>query len=385
MRILAIETSCDETGLALIETGAKNKVKILANLLSSQIEVHRPYGGVVPNLAKREHLKNLQILWEDLTKNLPASPAGRKLKTNNLDRIAVTQGPGLAPCLWAGINFAADLAKKLKKPLVGINHLKGHIYSAFLQESGVENPKSEALNPKQISNPKFQNLEPITYNLKSITFPVLSLIVSGGHTELIFSKKIGHYQIVGKTLDDAAGEAFDKVARLLNLNYPGGPEVARLAEKGNPEKFDLPRPMITANNFDFSFSGLKTSVLYLIKGLHPKKNPLKLTPKNIADLCASFQEAVVEVLVKKTIAAAKKLKPKTLVLTGGVAANRKLREKLKNAVNKNLPHVTCHMSHVALTGDNALMMALAALAEEKILKPTDPNKMEAKPNWRIDK
>ncbi|MDP3710140.1 MAG: tRNA (adenosine(37)-N6)-threonylcarbamoyltransferase complex transferase subunit TsaD [bacterium] len=350
MIILAIETSCDETGLALIETDHKNKVKVLANLLSSQIEVHRPYGGVVPNLAKREHIKNLEVLWKKLLVTC-------NLKLETLDLIAVTQGPGLAPCLWAGINFAADLAKKLNKPLVGINHLKGHIFVNLLRNK--------------------------------IEFPALTLIVSGGHTELVYSKKLGHYQILGQTLDDAAGEAFDKVARLLGLNYPGGPEIAKLAEKGDPAKFDLPRPMISSDNFDFSFSGLKTSVLYLVKGLHPQKTPLKLTKKNLADLCASFQQAVVDVLITKTVKAAKKLKPKTLILGGGVAANTKLREILK-LETKKLKTTKLILPDPKLTTDNALMIALAALAEIKSaswrIKPVkNPEELEADANLGLEK
>ncbi|MBI4118725.1 MAG: tRNA (adenosine(37)-N6)-threonylcarbamoyltransferase complex transferase subunit TsaD, partial [Parcubacteria group bacterium] len=332
MKILAIETSCDETGLALIESDTKNKVNILANLVSSQIETHRPYGGVVPNLAKREHLKNLPILWQKLQ--------DPRYRIQDLDLIAVTNGPGLAPCLWAGINFAQKLAQELNKPLVGINHLKGHIYIALLEQQIsnsqflISNSKSQILHPKPYTSSSLRLSEP--NGLYPFKFPVLSLIVSGGHTQLIFSKKLGHYQIVGETLDDAAGEAFDKVAKLLGLGYPGGPEISKLAVKGNSKRFDLPRPMLNSKNFDFSFSGLKTAVLYLVKGLTPNHpQPLKLTPKNKADLAASFEQAVVDVLVHKTILVAKNLTPKTLILGGGVAANKKLRRELKSAVKKN--------------------------------------------------
>ncbi|MBI4119982.1 MAG: tRNA (adenosine(37)-N6)-threonylcarbamoyltransferase complex transferase subunit TsaD [Parcubacteria group bacterium] len=366
MKILAIETSCDDTGLALIETDNNGRIKILANLVSSQIKTHRPWGGVVPNLAKREHQKALPLLFSKL--QVPSS------KLQDSDLIAVTNGPGLAPCLWTGINFAQDLAKKLNRPLVGINHLKGHIFLALL-EPRISN--FQFLISKKPLRPKPQTLNPLKY-------PLLSLIVSGGHTQLVYSKKLGHYQIIGETRDDAAGEAFDKVAKLLGLSYPGGPEISRLAEKGNPTRFDLPRPMINSPDFDFSFSGLKTAVLYLIKGLYPKGNPLRLTVKNKADLAASFEQAVVDVLIAKTILAARKLNPKTLVLGGGVAANKKLRRELKSAVRKNLSRVTCLLSPISLTGDNALMIALAAYAEREILKPLkNPADLIAQPNLRL--
>lgn len=373
MKILAIETSCDDTGLALVESDKKGRIKIWANLVSSQIETHRPWGGVVPNLAKREHLKNLPMLWKNLTICLRQQANGNFLcDPANIDLIAVTQGPGLSPCLWTGINFAQDLARKSNKPLAGVNHLKGHIFSALL----------EPANSKyQIRNPKFYTLNPKPY-------PLLALIVSGGHTQLVFSKKLGRYKIIGETQDDAAGEAFDKVAKLLGLGYPGGPEISKIASKGNPSRFVLPRPMINSKNFDFSFSGLKTAVLYLVKGIPQKNHPLKplrLTQKNMADLCASFQQAVVDVLVHKTLLAAKILKPKTLILGGGVAANQNLRSELELKVKKEFPPVTCLLPPVALTSDNGLMIALAALAEHKLLKPVkNPIDLHAEPNLRLD-
>lgn len=346
MKILAIETSCDETAIALIETDAKNNICVLANLVSSQIETHRPFGGVVPFLAKREHEKNLPILFKKL------QVASYKLQ--DLDLIAVTNGPGLAPCLWTGVNFAQKIAQELNKPLVGINHLKGHIFINILEHK--------------------------------LTFPVLSLIVSGGHTQLVFSKKLGQYQIIGETLDDAAGEAFDKVAKLLKLPYPGGPEISKLATKGNPSRFDFPRPMLNSKNFDFSFSGLKTSVLYLVNGMGASKKPLKLTIQNKADVAASFEQAVVDVLIHKTILATKKLNPKTLVLGGGVAANKKLRETLELKFKTDFPKIECLLSPIAMTGDNALMIALAALAEYKLLKPVkNVTDLKADANLRLDK
>ncbi|MDP3799898.1 MAG: tRNA (adenosine(37)-N6)-threonylcarbamoyltransferase complex transferase subunit TsaD [bacterium] len=378
MKILAIETSCDETGIALIESDSRGKINVLTNLVSSQVETHRPFGGVVPFLAKREHEKNLPILFSKLK--------ARSYKLEAVDLIAVTNGPGLAPCLWAGVNFAQKIAQELNKPLVGINHLKGHIYVALL---GQRISNSQFLISKQTQNSKTK----IPNGLKS-KFPVLSLIVSGGHTQLVFSKKLGHYQIIGETLDDATGEAFDKVAKLLKLPYPGGPEISKLATKGNPLRFNFPRPMLNSKNFDFSFSGLKTSVLYLVSGVPQKVGPsgedrpsgLRLTPKNKADVAASFEQAVVDVLTSKTLRAAKEFKPKTLVLGGGVAANKKLRETLELKFKIDFPKIKCLLSPITMTGDNALMIALAALAEYKLLKPLkNPTDLKAEPNLRLAK
>lgn len=378
MKILAIETSCDDTGIALIESEKSGNIKILANLVSSQIETHKPFGGVVPNLAKREHQKALPILFDKLSKIYKPSSKVQadRLKAESYDLIAVTNGPGLAPCLWEGVNFAKDISKKLDVPIVGINHLKGHIFIAL---SELSNSKSQTLNSKQIQNSKLK--------IKKDDFPILALIVSGGHTQLVFSKKFGHYKIIGETLDDAAGEAFDKVAKLIGLDYPGGPEISKRAEKGNPKRFEFPRPMINSKDFNFSFSGLKTSVLYLVKGLYSysDKKPLQLTEKNIADLCASFEQAVVDVLIYKTIKAAKVLKPKTIILGGGVAANKHLRFELKRSVTDKLKNCKVVIPDIKLTTDNALMIAIAALAEYKLLKPIKTlDGLKADPNLRFD-
>lgn len=344
MKILAIETSCDETGIAIIEAAENKTPKTLINLVRSQIELHKPYGGVFPSLAKREHIKVLPEILNILE---------NKKLLENIDLVAVTQGPGLSPCLWAGISFAKDLAEKLDIPLVGVNHLKGHIYIVF---------------PEQ-----------------DIEYPLLSLIVSGGHTELVFSSELGKYEILGRTRDDAAGEAFDKVARLLGLSYPGGPEISRVAEDGDAKAFDFPRPMIGSKDFDFSFAGLKTAVMYLVKGLG-KKQAVKLTKKNIANIAASFQQAAVDVLVEKTIRAAKKFNPKTIILGGGVAANKFLREELERRVNKSLSGIRLILPDPKLTTDNALMIALAAWYERKdlIRQSADKKKLEALANLRID-
>lgn len=322
MKILAIETSCDETALALIEAKGglkKPNFKVLENLVSSQVKIHRPFGGVVPNLAKREHLHNLPILFKKITKNY-------KLSTINL--VAVTIGPGLEPAIWTGVNFAKATYKQLQtsakggstsskknyKPktnLIGGNHLEGHLYSFLLSQKRV-NPKSKFLISK--------------------LFPAIGLIVSGGHTILLKVDSLVKWKKIGETRDDAIGEAFDKVARILGLSYPGGPEVEKLARKGNENAVNFPRPMITHKNYDFSFSGLKTSVLYFLRD-----NPL-LTGRQAkikkADIAASFQKAAIDVLVAKTVRAAKEFNAEAVILGGGVAANKKLRDDLKREVRK---------------------------------------------------
>lgn len=380
MKILAIETSCDETAIAIAEfsgTRSKPRIKIFANIVSSQVKLHAHYGGVVPNLAKREHQRNLPTVLKTALKEggllkvskqspNPESQTIEKILQREpellknfersilnltppaIDAIAVTIGPGLAPALWVGVNFARALSFLWKKPLIPVNHMAGHVYS-----------------------PLVSNLQTKNYKLKTIFFPALALLVSGGHTELVLVKNYGKHKIIGETLDDAAGEAFDKVARLLKLGYPGGPEIARLAEKGNPKKYHLPRPMINSLDFNFSFSGLKTAVLYLLRD-----NPR--TKK--ADVAAAFQEAAVEVLVKKTIRAAKKYNVKTLLLGGGVAANKKLQKGLQRAVEKELPDIHYLIPDISLTGDNAFMIALAAFFTGK---PSPWKTMEAKANLRL--
>ena len=322
MIILAIETSCDETAVAILKI-TKDKFKILSNIVASQIKIHAPWGGVVPNLAKREHLKNLPIV-------LKKSLVQAKIKIQDLDILSVTVGPGLEPALWVGINFAEELAKKYKKPLIGINHMEGHIFSALLKK----------------------NLKSQISNLKNL-FPAIALLVSGGHTELVLIKDYLKYKIIGQTRDDAAGEAFDKVAKMLGLPYPGGPIVAKLAsqrksEARNPKfEISLPRPMINSKDYDFSFSGLKTAVLYKLKELGIINNELK------NEICREFQQAVIDVLVSKTIRAAREYKVKTVILGGGVAANKELRKQLGNKTNLLLPEIK-------FTTDNAAMIAVAA-------------------------
>lgn len=311
MKILAIETSCDETAIALVEAKGgikKPQFKVLENIVSSQIAIHRPFGGVVPNLAKREHQLNLPKIYQSLV----ASRQSLKF-----DLIAVTVGPGLEPALWAGIEFAKKLSKELKKPLVGGNHMEGHLVSNWLDAA-----------PK---------------------FPAIGLVVSGGHTMVVKMDSLKKWKNLGETRDDAAGEAFDKVARLLGLPYPGGPEVEKLAKNGNPKAVNFPRPMLRDKNYEFSFSGLKTSVLYF-----HRDNP-KVSKE---DLCASFQQAVIDSLVGKAMRAAEEFGAKSVLLSGGVAANKTLRAALQKKVEESGREF--FVPDFKYNTDNAVMIAAAA-------------------------
>jgi N6-L-threonylcarbamoyladenine synthase len=306
MKVLSIETSCDETGIALLDaTGGVSapRFKVLENLVASQIKIHRPFGGVVPNLAKREHLKNLPILFKKLQAR--RNKVGEKL---SFDIITVTVGPGLEPALWTGITFAQALAKEYKKPLIGANHLEGHLYSFLLPGSAKTKTVSRA------------------------AFPAIALIVSGGHTILLKMDSFLKWKRLGETRDDAAGEAFDKVARLLDLPYPGGPEIEKIAKNGDPHAIEFPRPMLHDKNYDFSFSGLKTSVLYYLRD-HPVDSTDKERTSK-ADIAASFQQAALDVLVAKTIRAAREFGAGSVMLSGGVAANKALRKRLEKESKK---------------------------------------------------
>lgn len=354
MKILAIETSCDETAIAIVEvkkSGKSDTFKILADNLNSQIPIHIPYGGVFPALAKREHIKNLPIVFEKTLKQA-------KIKIEQLDFITVTYGPGLEPALWTGIVFAKELSIKYKIPVVKVNHMEGHLFSIF---------------------PKKGKTFKVDINKKM--FPMLSLLVSGGHTELILVKEKMKYKKIGQTRDDAAGEAFDKVARMLGLPYPGGPEVSKMAgiERNNSSRtvlkeapkdgpspvISLPRPMIHSKNYDFSFSGLKTAVLYMIRDMK-KKNPNILDSINIKQkIACEFENAVIETLVHKTIKAIKEYKIQTLIVGGGVSANTYLQEVMKKKIKENKLKVKIHFPSKSLTGDNALMIAIAGYYQAK--------------------
>ena len=313
MLILGIETSCDETAVCLLEV-RKGKPHVLKNIIASQIDIHKITGGVVPEVAARNHvLTMIPVLAKGLGKRKPQF-------------LAVTAGPGLITSLLVGVQTAQILSYAWDIPLIGVNRIEGHLYASWLAG-------------------------------KPYTFPALALIVSGGHTELILIKKQGVYEYLGKTLDDAAGEAFDKVAKILDLGYPGGPIISKLAEKGNSTRFPLPRPMIDHDNFNFSFSGLKTAVLYLVRDLKKGK---KFSQKIVPDICASFQQAVVDVLVKKTLRAAQEYNVKMIVLGGGVVANIHLRKTLQDECKKQLPDVACFVPSLQYCTDNAAMIAAAA-------------------------
>ena len=313
MKILAIETSCDDTSVALLDI-TKSGFNILENIVSSQIKVHKKWGGVVPNLAKREHQKNLPVVMNKVLKN------------EKPDYIAVTYGPGLEPCLWVGVNYAIELAEKIKKPIIPVNHIESHLLANWIES-------------------------------KDIKFPVMALIVSGGHTVLVYMKGIGKYEVIGETRDDAAGECFDKIAKILGLGYPGGPIVSKKATEFKKRKYNiqLPRPMIHQKNYDFSFSGLKTSVLYDFQSRSPK---VRKSQDYIKEICFESQEAIIDVLLKKTIKAAKDYKVKTIILGGGVVANKELRNKFEKSVQEiNLNIV---FPSVEFCTDNAVMTAITA-------------------------
>ncbi|MCX6797616.1 MAG: tRNA (adenosine(37)-N6)-threonylcarbamoyltransferase complex transferase subunit TsaD [Candidatus Falkowbacteria bacterium] len=316
MYILGIETSCDETAASIIQVNSSGKLTVLTNIISSQIEIHKKYGGVIPEVAAREHVLNiLPVINESLAK--------AKIDYKKIDLIAVTKGPGLITSLITGLETAKTLAYAWKKPLIGINHIEGHIYSNFINPS------------------------------KPIKFPALVLTVSGGHTILVLMLGHNKYKIIGETLDDAAGEAYDKGAKMLGLGYPGGPIISKLAieykNSGQSSTLKLPRPMLNVNNFNFSFSGLKTSLLYKLK----KDNNW---PNRINEYCFAYEEAIIEILVKKTLKAATKYKIKTIMLAGGVSANKELREEFKLKLSKKYHFLVPALDH---TTDNAVMIATA--------------------------
>lgn len=354
MIILGIETSCDETAASIV-SAEKDKIAVVSNIVSSQVRLHAKWGGVVPNLAAREHLKNILPVINKCLKEA-------KIDKENISLIAVTCGPGLIPALLIGVNAAKTLGYLWQKPAIGIHHIEGHIYANFISAESKKN--------------------------NDLKFPILSLVVSGGHTQLVLMKKHLHYQIVGETLDDAAGEAFDKVARILGLGYPGGPIISKLASKipGNYKLLDatLPRPKIKSNDLDFSFSGLKTAVLYMVK----KNEKLLSNKRFVAEISHEFQSSVIDVLVSKTIAAAKIYNPKTICISGGVSANSELRKQLGEAVAKNFPRVKFRVPEAKYSIDNASMIAAAAYYRMKYQrKKRDAHswkKIQADANMRLD-
>ena len=314
MHILGIESSCDETGVALVRAVGADTPRLLAHALHTQIDMHRAYGGVVPELASRDHIRRVLPLTRQVMRQ-----AGLALA--DIDVVAYTRGPGLAGALLVGAGVACGLAAALERPTLGVHHLEGHLLSPFL-----------AADPPR--------------------FPFLALLVSGGHTQLMRVRDVGDYELLGETIDDAAGEAFDKSAKLLGLGYPGGPALARLADFGDASAFELPRPLWHSARLDFSFSGLKTAVRTQVMKLG---NVCELDRANLA---AATQEAIVDVLVRKSLQALQACGLKRLVVAGGVGANARLRERLNAECAKRA--VSVHYPELALCTDNGAMIALAA-------------------------
>jgi len=376
MKILGIETSCDETAASIIEV-KNNKIKIISNIVSSQIDIHKKYGGVVPEVAAREHVLNiLPVINEALNEAGIKSEEAKK----KIDTLAVATGPGLITSLITGVETAKTLAYSWNTPVVSVNHIEGHIYANFIDNSNIK-------------------------------FPALILTVSGGHNMLVLMEGIGKFETIGQTRDDAAGEAFDKAAKLLNLGYPGGPIISKCAEKfikQNPEisnfqfpiskqiknlkskisnqskiknqksKITMPRPMINSNNFDFSFSGLKTALLYEIRKYS------KSEIKNLkSEICYEFQQAIIDVLIHKTIKASEKYKTKTIMLSGGVSANKELRTQMAEKIKFLLPTSYFLLPKLEYTTDNAVMIAMAGYFKFKDKKTTPWQKLNANCNLEL--
>ncbi|MEI6529354.1 MAG: tRNA (adenosine(37)-N6)-threonylcarbamoyltransferase complex transferase subunit TsaD [Candidatus Falkowbacteria bacterium] len=349
MYILGIETSCDETAASIIKADPKTgRILVLSNVISSQIEIHKKYGGVVPEVAAREHVLNiLPVIDEALSV--------ANLKSAKIDVIAITKGPGLITSLTTGIETVRTLSFAWNKPIIEINHVEGHIFSNFI------NPETP------------------------VNFPALVLTVSGGHTNLVLMDKSYKIKIIGETLDDAAGEAYDKGAKMMNLGYPGGPIISKYAndfKKSFPKNIDassdlsLPRPMLNSKDSNFSFSGLKTALLYQLK----KDSGWK---KRVPEYCFAYQQAIIDILISKTIKAAKRLEVKTVMLSGGVSANQELRESLGLAIKKDLTGVNYLVPAKEYTTDNAAMIAAAAVFKLKNKKFTDFDKLRVDPSLQL--
>ncbi|MCG2594013.1 tRNA (adenosine(37)-N6)-threonylcarbamoyltransferase complex transferase subunit TsaD [Ramlibacter sp. XY19] len=339
MIVLGIESSCDETGVALVETSQARVPALLAHALHSQIEMHQAYGGVVPELASRDHIRRVLPLARQVL-----AEAGHALA--DVDVVAYTRGPGLAGALLVGAGVACALGAALGKPVLGVHHLEGHLLSPFLSADPPE-------------------------------FPFIALLVSGGHTQLMQVDRVGSYQLLGETIDDAAGEAFDKSAKLLGLGYPGGPALSRMAQQGDPAAFKLPRPLLHSGDLDFSFAGLKTAVLTQTHKLGAELEARK------ADLAASTEAAIVDVLVKKSLMALERSGLQRIVVAGGVGANRRLREQLDAACAKR--GVRVHYPELALCTDNGAMIALAAAMrlQAGVQEATPTYAFDVKPRWPL--
>jgi N6-L-threonylcarbamoyladenine synthase len=338
--VLGIESSCDETGVAAVETIGTATPTLLAHALHSQIEMHQAYGGVVPELASRDHIRRVLPLSETVL-----AQAQRRLQ--EVDVVAYTRGPGLAGALLVGAGVACALGAALRKPVLGVHHLEGHLLSPFLSEDPPE-------------------------------FPFIALLVSGGHTQLMQVDGVGRYTLLGETIDDAAGEAFDKSAKLMGLGYPGGPALSRLAQQGDPQAFRLPRPLLHSGDLDFSFAGLKTAVLTQVRKLGAALEARK------ADLAASTEAAIVEVLVRKSLMALDRSGLQRIVVAGGVGANRRLREQLDAACARQ--GVRVHYPELSLCTDNGAMIALAAAMrlQAGVQEATVSYAFDVRPRWPLE-
>ncbi|MES2484164.1 MAG: tRNA (adenosine(37)-N6)-threonylcarbamoyltransferase complex transferase subunit TsaD [Pseudomonadota bacterium] len=339
MLVLGIESSCDETGVALVEGDGAPVPRLLAHALHSQIDMHQAYGGVVPELASRDHIRRVLPLAEEVLRE-----AARTLA--QVDVVAYTRGPGLAGALLVGAGVACALGAALGKPVLGVHHLEGHLLSPFLSADPPE-------------------------------FPFVALLVSGGHTQLMRVDGVGRYALLGETIDDAAGEAFDKSAKLMGLGYPGGPALSKMAQHGDPTAFKLPRPLLHSGDLDFSFAGLKTAVLTQARKLGDQ------LPARKADLAASTEAAIVEVLVKKSLAALTQTGLKRIVVAGGVGANRLLREQLNAACAQR--GVRVHYPELALCTDNGAMIAMAAAMrlQSGSAQASRVYAFDVKPRWAL--
>ncbi len=338
--ILGIESSCDETAVSIISENKEGKPKILSNIVSSQVDVHKEFGGVVPELAARAHIEKIDLITK---KALDESG----IDLNNIDAVATTAGPGLIVCLSVGLNFGKAIAASLKKPFIAVNHLEGH-----------------ALSPKLNSK---------------INYPYLLLLISGGHSQFLSVEGLGKYRRLGTTIDDAVGEAYDKTAKLLGIEFPGGPQIEILAKEGNPEKFNLPKPIINKGGCNLSFAGLKTAILRITKNIKNEKDK--------CDLAASFQKTIEEILYKKSKIAFKEFEningnvEKKFVVAGGVAANKKIREILKKlCYEENFEAI---FPPINLCGDNAAMIAYVGLEKFK-QNQFDDLDFSARPRWQLD-
>jgi len=403
MILLSIETSCDETAVSLLQfdkLGEKMTVSVLGNALFSQIDIHKEYGGVFPMLAKREHCLNLipltkkvlkeagfeminnqktltgqHIKLEEIKKILDREPELLKqfleyiptIEKPVVDAIAVTHGPGLEPALWVGVSFAKALSTFWNIPLIPTNHMEGHVTVALLEESS-----SRQKNPQ-------------TFEIKKVNYPALALLISGGHTELVLMPNAGVYELVGQTRDDALGEAFDKVARILGLPYPGGPEISKLAEEDRKLRPDvmtspyiLPRPMIHSKDSDFSFSGIKTAVLYMVQKIPTMTSEIQM------QIARQFEDAVTEVIISKTKKALEHTGAQSLILGGGVVANTHIRKSFENLA-KSMSELTVQIPHISHTTDNAIMIGIAGYYRYLAGVRGDTNTLKAEGNLKLSK